>query len=232
MLATDPKTGRTAAKRVNATHRNKDTYLTKITVRSGAAIHTTQNHRFWDERTKAWVEAGNLRTDDSQLRDATTKPVALAGVLNYTGARQMHDLTVADVHTYYVVAGTTPVLVHNCNGATLELTYKPDWTPVQRAAADDKVAALNASGNLVVTKVKRGKSASSTWSKAGNSKPGGSDIDHTVDLQLGGADDILNMNPLDLSVNRSLGSQIASRIKTQGLQPGARVCSITIRERC
>jgi hypothetical protein len=30
--------------------------------------------------------------------------------------RDMRDLTVADVHTYYVVAGTTPVLVHNCDG--------------------------------------------------------------------------------------------------------------------
>ncbi|WP_243715217.1 hypothetical protein [Micromonospora sp. KC207] len=26
----------------------------------------------------------------------------------------MRDLTVADVHTYYVIAGDTPVLVHNC----------------------------------------------------------------------------------------------------------------------
>ena len=26
----------------------------------------------------------------------------------------MHDLTVADIHTYYVVAGDEPVLVHNC----------------------------------------------------------------------------------------------------------------------
>jgi hypothetical protein len=36
----------------------------------------------------------------------------------------------------------------------------------------------------------------------------------TVDLQLGGADDILtNMSALDSSVNRSLGSQINSQIK-------------------
>jgi len=26
----------------------------------------------------------------------------------------MYNLTVADLHTYYVLAGTTPVLVHNC----------------------------------------------------------------------------------------------------------------------
>jgi len=29
----------------------------------------------------------------------------------------MRNLTVADLHTYYVIAGTTPVLVHNCGDA-------------------------------------------------------------------------------------------------------------------
>ena len=38
-------------------------------------------------------------------------------------------------------------------------------------------------------------------------------LDHTIDLQLGGADDILNMKPLDMSVNRSLGVQIKNAIK-------------------
>jgi hypothetical protein len=33
------------------------------------------------------------------------------------GGRDMRDLTVADVHTYYVVAGDAPVLVHNCDTA-------------------------------------------------------------------------------------------------------------------
>ncbi|MBC8060374.1 MAG: hypothetical protein H7Y18_06885 [Clostridiaceae bacterium] len=46
-----------------------------------------------------------------------------------------------------------------------------------------------------------------------DSVPSGKDIDHTLDLQLGGADDILNMNPLDLSVNRSLGVQIKNAIQ-------------------
>lgn len=39
------------------------------------------------------------------------------------------------------------------------------------------------------------------------------DVDHVIELQLGGADDILNMNPLDRSVNRSIGSQIRHQIK-------------------
>jgi hypothetical protein len=142
-------------------------------------------------------------------------------------------MTVSDLHTYYVVASNTPVLVHNCDGATLDLTYMPAWNASQIAAADAKVAALNNAGSLIVTKPVRGStSAADVWRRAGNTKPGSSDIDHTIELQLGGKDDISNMLPLDSSVNRSIGSQINAQIKRQGLQPGAVVCQITIGPRC
>ena len=38
-------------------------------------------------------------------------------------------------------------------------------------------------------------------------------MDHVIDLQLGGADVIVNMEPLVRSVNRSLGAQIQNAIK-------------------
>ncbi|MEU1051927.1 hypothetical protein [Streptomyces sp. NPDC005876] len=76
---------------------------------------------------------------------------------------RVHNLTVSATHTYYVLAGATPVLVHNCNGAKLEPTYKPDWSPEQIAAADEKVAALNAAPQLIVTKVQRSGSAADVW---------------------------------------------------------------------
>lgn len=69
-------------------------------------------------------------------------------------------------------------------------------------------------------------SAGSRYRSAGGVVPRGSDIDHVIDLQLGGADDILNMNPLDMSVNRSLGAQIGNQIS--GLEPGTRICSVSI----
>jgi len=38
-------------------------------------------------------------------------------VRSYVGDKPMYNLTIQDTHTYYVVAGTTPVLVHNvCDG--------------------------------------------------------------------------------------------------------------------
>jgi hypothetical protein len=42
------------------------------------------------------------------------------------GAGEMRDLTVADTHTYYVLAGKTPVLVHNnnCDLADVAATHR------------------------------------------------------------------------------------------------------------
>lgn len=74
--------------------------------------------------------------------------------------------------------------------------------------------------------MRSGTSASSRYRQAGDTVPSGYDVDHVIDLQLGGADDILNMNPLDASVNRSLGSQIQHRIKE--LPAGTRVNRVTI----
>jgi hypothetical protein len=38
----------------------------------------------------------------------------------------MLDLTVANVHTYYVLAGNTPVLVHNCGGNAMSSAIGDD----------------------------------------------------------------------------------------------------------
>jgi hypothetical protein len=92
---------------------------------------------------------------------------------------------------------------------------------------------MNAAGGMRVSPSVRGsRSAADVWRGAGNGIPNGHDIDHLIELQLGGADDIANMWPLDSSVNRSIGSQIAHQIEKLGLRPGDAVCSIVIRERC
>lgn len=46
-------------------------------------------------------------------------------VRNFAGDKRMHDLTVADIHTYYVMAGETPVLVHNVNNAACAVAGGP-----------------------------------------------------------------------------------------------------------
>jgi filamentous hemagglutinin len=59
--------------------------------------------------------------------------------------------------------------------------------------------------------------------------PDNADLDHIQDLQLGGLDDILNVGPLDSSVNRSLGAQINHRISD--LEIGTPIGRVTMGER-
>jgi len=85
-------------------------------------------------------------------------------------------------------------------------------------------------GETVARQTKRsGKSAARTFKNSGGHVPARSDIDHAIDLQLGGPDVVENMWPVDSSVNRSLGPQIRHRIKN--LQPGTVINKVTIGDR-
>ncbi|OXM65635.1 LamG-like jellyroll fold domain-containing protein [Amycolatopsis vastitatis] len=197
-------------------------------------LTTTYHHPFYDVTRGAFVEAVNLQAGD-HLQTAGGGEADVVAVTPYHSTEVTYDLTIDGLHTYYVFAGDTPVLVHNCGGPVIELKYKSSWNAEQRAAADRKVDALNAADRLVVTNAAEARgttSAADVWRAAGNEIPAGSDIDHVVDLQLGGPDDISNMSPLDLSVNRSLGPQIDRQIKKLGLKLGDTVCSVIIRDRC
>jgi hypothetical protein len=48
--------------------------------------------------------------------------VRVTAVKHRIDVAQVYNLTVADLHTYYVVAGDTPVLVHNCGPDLDELS--------------------------------------------------------------------------------------------------------------
>ncbi|MFG1993930.1 LamG-like jellyroll fold domain-containing protein [Actinoplanes sp. NPDC048988] len=114
---TDPDTGLTGARVVTALHVHRDTHLTDVTVatKNGRAVlHTTQKHKIWNATTGDWQEAAQL-TPGTRLHTGTT-PASVVASRTFAGAQPMHDLTVADLHTYYVLAGTTSVLVHNCGG--------------------------------------------------------------------------------------------------------------------
>lgn len=119
VLATEPTTGETAGKPVTQLHLNLDTHLTYLTVVSGkgesSVIRTTWEHPFWSESRQAWVLAATLVTGETLLSvDGLT--ATIVAVENHLGSRPMHNLTIADFHTYYVLAGQTPVLVHNAPG--------------------------------------------------------------------------------------------------------------------
>jgi hypothetical protein len=116
VLATDPRTGRTQPRAVAALHRNYDTALTDIAVAitggGSTILRTTQNHPFWNNTTHRWELARELQPGAELLApDGTATRVS--AVRNHTGGQVMYDLTVAELSTYFVVAGPAPVLVHN-----------------------------------------------------------------------------------------------------------------------
>jgi hypothetical protein len=77
-----------------------------------AVLHTTQHHPFWNRTTNAWVNAAELKPGD-QLKTDDGATAEVVAVHNFTGEKDMRDLTVADVHTYYVLTAGQPILVHN-----------------------------------------------------------------------------------------------------------------------
>jgi len=116
--ATDPETGKTQSRTVEkliTTKHDKD--FATITVLDGgksSKIVATVTHPFWVQSKRAWVDAGHLKPG-MQLHTASGLAVAISAVRIWHRQHLTHDLTVAVTHTYYVLAGTTPILVHNCN---------------------------------------------------------------------------------------------------------------------
>ncbi|MFJ9260147.1 polymorphic toxin-type HINT domain-containing protein [Streptomyces bacillaris] len=118
VLATDPGTGETVARTVVAsitTEYDKDfTALTVVTDNGHERLVATDTHPFWVPGTEEWVPAGELRAGQ-RLRTSSGEHVRISAVDRYTEQQRTHDLTVAELHSYYVLAGATPLLVHNCS---------------------------------------------------------------------------------------------------------------------
>ncbi|MEZ0070652.1 RHS repeat-associated protein [Streptacidiphilus sp. MAP12-20] len=116
VLATDPLTGMTRAERVTAVVRTlTDTEFTDLAVRAKAGhamVTSTRHHPYWNATAQRWVDAASLRTGE-RLRTDDGTLAYVDGVRSYSGHIVTFNLTVADIHTYYVLAGNTPILVHN-----------------------------------------------------------------------------------------------------------------------
>ncbi|WP_404974642.1 polymorphic toxin-type HINT domain-containing protein [[Kitasatospora] papulosa] len=132
VLATDPKTGETSAKVVTAEIRGdgrKD--LVRVTIdldgargEKTASITATAGHPFWVAEVGEWIDAADLRVGQL-LRASDGRSLQVAGLHHLTQRATVYNLTVDDLHTYYVLAGQTPVLVHNSGGCIPALR---DWS--------------------------------------------------------------------------------------------------------
>ncbi|MEV6151525.1 polymorphic toxin-type HINT domain-containing protein [Nonomuraea sp. NPDC052129] len=139
VLATDPIAGKTAPKAVVAAFSGVAYLnLVQITVdidgKKGDAtgvILATEHHLFWDTKDGAWVRADQLASG-GRLRAPDSVAIDVVSVATKQGHPTVHDLTVTDFHSFYVAAGDTPVLVHNCGVA---LGYRKAGT---RKFAEDR----------------------------------------------------------------------------------------------
>jgi hypothetical protein len=136
VLATDPTTGKTGPREVTALIITEDDkHFNEISIATEQGIEQispTHEHPFWSPSQKEWVEARNLKPGMTLLTDAG-KTVIVTDNRPFKKQARTYNLTVADLHTYYVLAGSTPVLVHNsgpcptarfvtdANGVTIDL---------------------------------------------------------------------------------------------------------------
>ncbi|MFI9612077.1 polymorphic toxin-type HINT domain-containing protein [Streptomyces sp. NPDC052023] len=119
VVTTDPETGKTTTREVAGTIVTEDDKsFSDLTVKTASgktqALVATTTHPFWVESEQAWVKAGNL-TPGMKLRTPTGDTVEVTGNRYYEKRQRTHDLTITQIHAYYVLAGATPVLVHNCD---------------------------------------------------------------------------------------------------------------------
>ncbi|MFD0520134.1 polymorphic toxin-type HINT domain-containing protein [Paractinoplanes durhamensis] len=120
VIAVDPETGEAGARPVVATitgHGEKT--LVDITLDSDGdteadgSVTATDKHPIWVVTAAAWLDADQLTAGMTLLTDEGRLATVLT-VTVHTTIATVHNLSIDSIHTYYVVAGTTSVLVHNC----------------------------------------------------------------------------------------------------------------------
>ncbi|MFE0773814.1 polymorphic toxin-type HINT domain-containing protein [Streptomyces sp. NPDC058861] len=121
VLATDPETGETRVETVTAEIKGQGLkHLVKITIdvdgASGtktAEVTATDGHPFWVPELGKWIDATDLKSHQ-WLRTSAGTHVQITAVERWTSQdATVHNLTVSDLHTYYVVADGASVLSHN-----------------------------------------------------------------------------------------------------------------------
>lgn len=93
-----------------------DSDFTDLTVNTFAGpkvITGTQNHPYYDLTDGAFVDASQLKIGDRLQSTKGGDIVRVLAVRNYASTMVTYDLTIDELHTYYVEADGTPVLVHN-----------------------------------------------------------------------------------------------------------------------
>ncbi|WP_329611634.1 polymorphic toxin-type HINT domain-containing protein [Kitasatospora herbaricolor] len=180
VLAADPLTGARGSRAVTATiDTPDDRQFTELTVElddgSSGVLTATDHHPFWGESTASWIDAASIRPGDT-LRTDTGGAVTVSSVRHWSGLEAAYNLTVDDLHTYHVLAGTSAVLVHN-SAPACRLIGVPE-AALSRVMA--RLSGLRVGEKRVVYSVEAfGSRAGSTFRGEGGPRPD-SDLDILV----------------------------------------------------
>jgi hypothetical protein len=124
VLATDPVTGETGPRAVlNQIITEDDKHFDELTLatRDGSQkLTATYEHPFWSPSAHRWLKAREL-TPGTTLLSSDGSTVEVTANRSFDQHARTYNLTIDGLHTYYVLAGGTPVLVHNstCGGIAL-----------------------------------------------------------------------------------------------------------------
>ncbi|MFF6784174.1 polymorphic toxin-type HINT domain-containing protein [Streptomyces sp. NPDC012510] len=121
VAASDVETDDTQTRTVTRTIKGEGKKrLVTITVdtdgRSGDATSTitaTDGHPFWLPDLAQWVDAGDLKRGQ-WLSTGSGSWIQITAVKAHRAQATVHNLSVEGLHTFYVLAGAAPTLVHNC----------------------------------------------------------------------------------------------------------------------
>ncbi|MEW2415588.1 polymorphic toxin-type HINT domain-containing protein [Streptomyces sp. NPDC046866] len=143
VLAVDPRSGESgphAVTQLIQSQGQRDLNELSIETPTGTEqLTATHDHPFWSPKDNSWIHAGDLTPGISLLTDEGEE-VRITGNRAFTEYVKTYNFTVSGVHTYYVLAGKTAVLVHNscepivANGASLEGMTVSEMTRIQNAA--------------------------------------------------------------------------------------------------
>ncbi|MEU4265256.1 polymorphic toxin-type HINT domain-containing protein [Streptomyces argenteolus] len=129
VLTTDPETGKSAKRRVTKLIVTEDdkqfNELTISTPDGETKLTATHEHPFWSPSQNRWIAASKLTTGTTLLTDDLIT-VTVKANRPFSQHARTYNLTIDDFHTYYVLAGQTPVLVHNSNCDVSDLASKID----------------------------------------------------------------------------------------------------------
>ncbi len=139
--AADPETGEAGARPVTALIEGEGVKdLVTVSTASGSVV-ATAGHPFWSVSDAAWARAGDLSVGDAVLQaDGATS--VITQVAEVSRPAVVRNLTVAGLHTYFVVVGDAPTLVHNSSCSGGQIPFGP--APQKVANTLDRVDSVGA----------------------------------------------------------------------------------------